>query len=168
MSSAKLPYLSLTSRGASLTSFWPHSDWTHRSQLGYFQCHQLSPLFSVAFDDAFDQLELIRVTLIFIMNKNLIMQINYVHIDIYHKNGYWFKIRMGFLWLILDKIKNNLPAASHATAGWGPRGGKPALGCRIGWTGLMGWSGYAHLLSIWAIILWNMAMNKKNQLRHKL
>ena len=36
-----------------------------------------------------------------------------------------------------------MSAASHATAEWGSRVSKPVLGCRIGWLGLMGWSGYA-------------------------
>ena len=32
-------------------------------------------------------------------------QINYARIDIFHKNGFWFKIRMEFLRPLLAKIE---------------------------------------------------------------
>ena len=50
-------------------------------------------------------LQLIRVTLIFKMQKSFIKQINWAHINIFQKKEYWLKIRMEFLRPILAKIE---------------------------------------------------------------
>ena len=57
----------------------------------------------LAFDAAFEKLSIIRAPLISKMIKKIIKQINHAHINISHKKGYLFEIRV--LRLILAKIE---------------------------------------------------------------
>ena len=62
-------------------------------------------------------------------------QINCAHIDIFHKLGYWFKIRMEFLRPILSKIELicQQPAMTRPTGVIGMS--LPAVGYWMGWLG---------------------------------
>ena len=86
--------------------------------VGWVVAYQtISPLFSTAFDGAFDRLQLIRATLIFKMIKNFIKQTNYAYINTFHKKRYWFKIRMEFLLPISGKTE--LICQQPAMSQWG-------------------------------------------------
>ena len=96
----------------------------------------ISPLSWPAFDRAFDHLQLIRATLIFKMQKGFeTKKKNCVHINLFQKKGYWYKIRMGFLRPILVKIELicEQPAMTRPTRVKGVP--SPTVGCWIGWLG---------------------------------
>ena len=78
---------------------------------------------------AFDHLQLIRVTLIFLNAKSFIKQINCAHINIFQKKECWFKIRMEFLRPILAKIELICQQPAMTKAHWGHRGALAS--CRV-------------------------------------
>ena len=68
------------------------------------ECGLIRPI-SQLFLAAFDKLQLNRTTLTSKRIKKVIKPINYAHINIFHKKGYLFKIRMEFLRPILANIE---------------------------------------------------------------
>ena len=88
MLSAKLLRLRITSQG-DWSNFSSTPIWLGYLQLGCYQCHQTA----------------IEGDVNFWSDKNSINQINYVHINIFHKKGNWFKIWKEFLRPMLAKIE---------------------------------------------------------------
>ena len=139
MSSAKLPRLRATPRG-NWSNFLSTPIWLGYPQLGCYQCNQpivLGSLWWRLWSTAINEGNINCWN-----DKDFIKQIKYVHINIFHKSGLWFKFPMEFLRPILAKIELicQQPAMPLLSGIQGVT--SQSFGFRIGWLGLMGWSGY--------------------------
>ena len=115
----------------SLTPIWPGYP-----QLGCYQYHQ-----PIVVGSLWWRLWSIAINyghLNIYSDKNFLKPIKYAHINISHKKGYWFKIRMEFFWPLLAKVELICQQLAMPQLSGVEGVASQPLGCRIGWLGAHG------------------------------